>query len=146
MKKFVSVLFLCTMALIASAQADKMVGYWASVDDETGKEESIFYIFKATDGKYYGKIMKMLVHQGAVCDKCTGTDHNKPLEGMMLMRDLKADGKNLVGGKILDPKSGKTYNLKISLDEKTGNLKLRGSLDKAGLLGRTQYWVRRKSL
>jgi len=148
MKKFVSILFLCAATIFANAQVDKMLGYWASVDDETGKEESIFQIYKATDGKYYGKLVKLLEpdKKGAVCDKCTGADKDKPLEGLILMRGLVEDGKILSGGKITDPKNGKVYNVKVSIDEKTGKLKIRGSLDKMGALGRTQYWVKRKGL
>lgn len=148
MKKLVSVLFLCAATIFANAQVEKMLGYWTSVDDDSGKEESVFYVYKATDGKYYGKLVKLLEQEkkGAICDKCTGADKDKPLEGMVLMRGLKEDGKSLSGGKIMDPKNGKEYNLKVSLDEKTDRLKIRGSLDKSGLLGRTQYWVRRKGL
>jgi len=147
MKKFVSILFLCAATIFANAQADRILGYWASVDDETGKEESIFHIYKGTDGKYHGKLVKMLVPEfkDAVCDKCTGADKNKPLEGLIMMKGLVEDGKTL-SGKITDPKSGKLYNLKLSIDEKTGRLKVRGSLDRLGALGRTQYWIRRKGL
>jgi uncharacterized protein (DUF2147 family) len=147
MKKLVSILFLCAATIFANAQVEKMLGYWTSVDDDSGKEESVFYVFKATDGKYYGKLVKLLDPQkaGEVCDKCTGADHNKPLEGLILMRGLVEDGNILSGGKITDPKNGKVYNLKVSLDEKD-RLKIRGSLDKMGVLGRTQYWIRRKGL
>jgi len=148
MKKFVSILFLCAATIFANAQVDKMLGYWASVDDETGKEESIFYIYKATDGKYYGKLVKLLdpKKEGSVCDKCTGEDKDKPLEGLILMKGLVEDGKILSGGKITQPKTGKVYNVKVSIDEKTGRLKVRGSLDKSGILGRTQYWIRRSGI
>jgi len=148
MKKLLTILFLCVTTICVNAQVDKILGYWASVDDETGKQESVFYIFKATDGKYYGKLVKLLTpgREGALCDKCPGTDHNKPLEGLILMRGLVEDGNMLSGGKITDPKSGKVYNVKVSIDEKTGRLKVRGSLDKSGILGRTQYWIRRSGI
>ena len=42
-------------------------------------------------------------------------------------------------GKIYDPESGKTYNCTIKLDDE-GNLDVRGSLDKWGLVGRTTVW------
>ena len=145
MKKLVSILFLCATTIFANAQVDKMLGYWASVDEESGVEESIFHIYKGSNGNYFGKIVRLLdpKFKNAVCNKCTGEDKDKPLEGLLLMKNLKEDGKSLVGGKVLDPKSGKEYNVKLSIDEKTGRLKVRGSLDKTGLLGRTQYWVRK---
>ena len=41
------------------AQADKIVGKWKTIDDKDGSAKSIVYIFKATNGKYYGKIEKL---------------------------------------------------------------------------------------
>ena len=38
--------------------------------------------------------------------------------------------------------TGKVYNCTMSFDSKTGKLKVRGSLDKSGLIGRNQAWVR----
>ena len=148
MRKLVSILFLCAATVFANAQVDKMLGYWASVDEESGIEESVFHVYKGSNGSYFGKLVKLLDPQfkGAVCDKCTGEDKDRPLEGLLLMKNLKEDGNSLVGGKILDPKSGKIYNVKLTIDEKTGRLKVRGSLDKLGVMGRTQYWVRRKGL
>lgn len=45
------------------------------------------------------------------------------------------------GGKIYNPYDGKTYNSKMSID-KDGNLVLRGSLDKAGIFGKSMKWTR----
>ena len=55
---------------------------------------------------------------------------------------MKYDAKNnqLVGGKLLDPESGNFYYGKIY--PKDGKLVLRGSVDKFGLLGRNQTWIR----
>jgi uncharacterized protein (DUF2147 family) len=47
----------------------------------------------------------------------------------------------LRGGKVLDPENGKFYYAKIYLEN--GKLILRGSLDKRGLLGRSQTWIRK---
>ena len=39
---------------------------------------------------------------------------------------------------------GKVYKCNISFESKSGKLKVRGSLDKHGIIGRTQYWTRVK--
>ena len=123
------------------AQVNGIVGEWKTVDDKTGEQRSIVKIFKATDGLFYGKIVKMLVgEEGLVCDQCEGADHNKPIEGLVIIRGMKEDGGQLVGGRVLDPELGKFYYGKISL--KDGKLVLRGSLDKRGLLGRNQTWIK----
>lgn len=146
MKNFISKLFLALVLCAAvsgqiMAQVNAIVGEWKTVDDKTGEQRSIVKIFKATDGLYYGKIVKMLVgEEGLVCNQCEGADHNKPIEGLVIIRGMKEDAGQLVGGRVLDPESGKFYYGKISL--KDGKLVLRGSLDKRGLLGRNQTWIK----
>lgn len=140
MKKTLFLLAAMLLTSLASmAQVDKIVGDWKTVDDKTGQNFSIIHIFKATDGFYYGKIAKMLVGEGEVCVECTGADKDKPLEGLMIIRKFSEKNGELVGGKVLDPENGKFYYGKIYL--KDGKLVLRGSIDKAGILGRSQTWL-----
>ncbi|MDR1654131.1 MAG: DUF2147 domain-containing protein [Prevotellaceae bacterium] len=123
-----------------------MAGLWVSVDDKSGREQSIVQIFKATNGMYYGKLLKLLDERypkDILCVLCEGEDKNKPVEGLLIIRNMKPDGNKLVGGTIFDPETGNTYHCTISLEgEKT--LKLRGSLDKRGILGRSQYWIKKQ--
>lgn len=146
MKRLFLVMPMLVACSVAFGQIDKMLGYWVSVDENTGAKESVFYIYKATNGKYYGKVTDILLPEfyNAVCDKCEGSDKGKRVLGMDLMKDLKASDSKLVGGTIIDPRSGKKYRCRISYDAKTDQLRLRGSLDKMGLLGRTQVWNRKK--
>ncbi|MBQ7631553.1 MAG: DUF2147 domain-containing protein [Paludibacteraceae bacterium] len=124
-------------------QVDQIVGNWKTVDDKTAEERSIVSIYQGEDGLYYGKIAKMLVGEaGLLCTECEGADHNTPLEGLVIIRGMKAEKGELVGGRVLDPESGKFYYGKIYL--KDGKLVLRGSLDKRGFLGRNQTWLRAK--
>lgn len=130
-------MLLCSLA--SMAQIDKIVGDWKTVDDKTGQSFSIIHIFKATDGFYYGKITKMLMNQDEKCVECTGADKDKPLEGLMIIRKFSEKDGELVGGRVLDPENGKFYYGKIYY--KDGKLVLRGSIDKAGILGRSQTWL-----
>ena len=76
---------------LAFGQIDKIVGNWKTVDDKTGNNYAIITIYQGSNGLYYGKISKMLVKEnGLICDKCEGEDHNKPLEGLVIIRDMKA--------------------------------------------------------
>ncbi|MDR0368197.1 MAG: DUF2147 domain-containing protein [Bacteroidales bacterium] len=123
-------------------QVSSIVGEWKTVDDKTGEVRAMVRIFKANNGLYYGKIEKMYKYSDAVCEKCEGEDKGKPVQGMMIIRGMKADNNVLKEGYVLDPESGKKYYGTISYDAKTGKLKLRGSLDKRGILGRNQYWIK----
>ena len=120
----------------------QILGDWKTVDDKTGEKRSIVTIYKGSDGLYYGKVSKLLMYQELhpTCEACQGEDKNAPVEGLVIIRGMKAEDGQLVGGKVLDPESGKFYYGKIYL--KGGNLVLRGSLDKRGFLGRNQIWVK----
>ena len=135
----IMVLLVC---ISGSAQVSAILGDWKTVDDKTGERRSIVTIYKGSDGLYYGKISKMLMYQELElkCEACKDEDHNAPIEGLVIIRGMKAEDGQLVGGKVLDPESGKFYYGKIYL--KDGKLVLRGSLDKRGFLGRNQTWVK----
>ena len=141
MRQFFIFMALFMLPTILFRQVDQIVGRWKTVDDKTGDNFSIVEIYKGSDGLYYGKVAKMLVGPaGLVCDKCEGEDHNKPLEGLVIIRSMKAIDGELREGRVLDPESGKFYYGKIYLKE--GRLVLRGSLDKHGFLGRNQTWIK----
>lgn len=135
---FFAVTLLFSVNLFAQ---NPLLGEWITVDDATGEQKSIVRIYQADNGKYYGTIIQLLEENGetAVCTECTGEDHNKPIVGLTIIRDMQLKDNELRGGKVLDPDNGKFYYAKVYL--KDGKLILRGSLDKAGLLGRSQTWL-----
>ena len=126
------------------AQVDKMLGSWKTIDDKTGETKSVVRIYKATDGKYYGKIEKLFAEEGSKCIKCEGKDKDQPVLGMVIIRAMEDKKGSLENGSVLDPESGKFYYGSITYDEKTDKIKLRGSIDKLGVLGRSQVWIRVK--
>lgn len=135
---------LITMCVTGFAQVDRIPGKWKTIDDKDGSAKSIVYIFKATNGQYYGKIDKLFKEPEKLCTECGGANKNKPILGMMIINNLlEKDGK-LTGGTILDPKNGKVYKCNISIESGGDKLNVRGSLDKSGWIGRSQTWIRVK--
>lgn len=130
--------------IVAWAQSS-VLGEWVTVDDATGEQWAIVTIYQADNGLYYGTISTMLYQttnpEELLCTQCKGEDHRKPIEGLTIIRDMKMQNGELRGGHVLDPNNGKFYYGKIYL--KNGDLILRGSLDKAGILGRSQKWHRK---
>ena len=110
-------------------------GYWKTIDDETGETKSIVKVYEV-DGKLYGRVEKLLLKPGALCEKCEGADHNKPIEGMVVVWGLTPDDGEWAGGKVFDPEKNKTYRCKIWMED--GKIKIRGYL---GPFYRTQTWV-----
>ncbi|HWB76872.1 MAG TPA: DUF2147 domain-containing protein [Nannocystaceae bacterium] len=116
---------------------DSPVGVWKTIDDDSGEAKSQVKIYER-DGKLRGKITKLYNNPDALCEACDGEDYNTPILGMTIMWGLEEDDGEWSGGKIFDPKKGKTYNCKIWLED-DGDLKVRGY---AGPFYRTQTWHR----
>lgn len=143
MKKFtLSLIFTIAINCLAFGQIDKIIGKWKTIDDNDGSTKSIVYIFKATNGKYYGKIEHLFKNPEKKCTECSGTNKDKPVLGMLVINEMTEKSGTLTGGTILDPNNGKVYKCNINIDTKTGNLNVRGSLDKSGFIGRTQIWLK----
>lgn len=126
-----------------NAYSQSVIGTWKTIDDETGREKSIVEIYEE-NGKIYGKIIELLDKEdrGRKCSNCNGSDKDKPIIGMVVIRGLSKDGDEYNGGKILDPKSGKIYKCYLKLESKD-KLIVRGYIG-ISLLGRSQKWIRIK--
>ncbi len=120
-----------------------LTGQWKTIDDETHEPKSIIEIYE-DDQKIYGKIIKLFrkptEDQNPVCDKCQDELKNKPITGMIILKNLKnKSSTEWSDGSILDPKNGKTYSCKVELIDNGTRLKVRGFIG-FSLLGRTQVW------
>ena len=141
MKKIIfSIIFM--MMPFAAAFAQDVVGKW-KLEDGT----AIVEVYKQGDA-FNGKIVWLEKPDGP--DGKPAADRNNPdkslqsrqLMGLNMLSGLKKDGNEYTGGKIYDPGNGKTYNCSMKVEGDI--LKVRGSLDKKGLLGRTMDWFRVK--
>ncbi len=141
MKKIL--LFSFILLAFFNLKAQDVTGKWKTIDDETGKPKSIIEIYQK-DGKYYGKIVKLLTEENkdGICHTCETKYKNKNIIGLVILKDLKKDGDEYGDGEIMDPKNAKTYSAYIKL-ENPDKLKVRGYIG-FSLLGRTQYWQRVK--
>ena len=134
-------------ALSALAQSSSPAGLWKTIDDGTKKEKSLVRIVE-TNGVYNGRIEKLLDPAMAptdpVCKDCSDERKDKPILGMIILRNVKASTDEKAayeGGDILDPNNGKVYRVKLKLVDGGAKLEVRGFIG-ISLLGRTQTWVR----
>ena len=133
---------ICMMIPTFSALAQDVIGKW-KLEDGT----AIVEVYKVGN-VYNGKIVWL--QEPTEPDGTPAVDSNnpdkklrtRPLIGLNMLHGLKKDGKKYSGGKIYDPGNGKTYNCSMQVDGNT--LKVRGSLDSMGILGRTMDWFRVK--
>lgn len=141
MKKIIfSIIFM--MMPLAAAFAQDVIGKW-KLEDGT----AIVEVYQQGDA-FNGKIVWLEKPNGP--DGKPAVDRNNPdknlqsrqLMGLNMLSGLKKNGNEYTGGKIYDPGNGKTYNCSMKVEGDV--LKVRGSLDKKGLLGRTMDWFRVK--
>ena len=128
---------------VAWAANDTPVGTWRQIDDVTGKPKSIIQITE-NNGKLEGKVMQVLLSDDGphpTCKKCEGERKDQPVEGMVIMWGVRKDDDVWDGGKILDPKNGKVYSVKLSLTDAGQKLDVHGYIG-ISLLGRSQVWER----
>jgi uncharacterized protein (DUF2147 family) len=138
-KFLVLLLALLPMAAFAQSQA---AGRWKTIDDETGKVKSIVEITEANNGSLQGRVVEILNSTrgpNPVCDKCSGANKDRPIQGMTILWGLKKDGDAWSGGTILDPAKGKTYKAKAELLDGGSRLGVSGCI---AFICRQQVWVR----
>jgi uncharacterized protein (DUF2147 family) len=131
---------LSTVSFVAIAQ-DAIERIWYN-QEKTAKVQ----IFKATDGKFYGKIVWLKEpnnEEGKPKVDKNNPDKAKkstPLMGLQLLKGFKKDGDTeYEDGTIYDPKNGKTYSCKINRKGET--LEVRGYVG-ISLIGRTTIWTK----
>jgi uncharacterized protein (DUF2147 family) len=147
MKRFQSKIFLLAGLLFITSQvfSQDVVGKWTTIDDETGNRASIVQLWMIS-GQLYGKVLETWDDDGVtptdnLCDKCTGSNKDKKIRGMIIVNGLTKSGDIWKAKKgIMDPKNGKYYDVKIWLED-PNTLTVRGSI---GPIGRKQTWHRVK--
>lgn len=139
------VLLLALPAPVLSAAADARlaspVGLWEPMDS-SGKPLGLIRIYEV-NGLYYGRIEPSYPgdDRNARCTRCTDERHNQPIIGLVLLRHLRPENGEYVGGDILDPDTGHVYSSKMRLTDGGRQLIMRGYVG-IPLLGRSGTWQR----
>lgn len=130
------------LAPLAAAFAQDVVGQWKLEDGS-----AIVEVYQEGD-VFNGKVVWL--QNPTEADGSPAVDDKNPdaklrtrqIIGLNMLSGLKKNGGEYSGGSIYDPGNGKTYNCSMKVEGDV--LKVRGSLDKRGLLGRTMDWFRVK--
>jgi len=126
------------------AQSDEICDFWL-----TEKGDSQVQVFKASNGKFYGKVVWMEKDKDA-------TDTKNPNEklrsvkvvGLQILNNsiYNPKSKTWEAGTIYDPESGNTYDCYLWLDKDKNILKLKGYVLGIKFLGRESQWKREPKL
>src|SRR5262245_542129 len=138
--------FLVTVAgvvfvMAAPLAADSPAGRWDTVDENRGKVTTRVEVYEQ-GGKIFGKITGLTEPNNAegkpkICTKCEGADKDRPILGLVIIKDLSPSDGHYKGGTILDPTDGKVYKAEIWVED--GKLKVRGYL---GVFYKTRTWIK----
>lgn len=139
MKRIITIA-IALIAGLSGASAQDILGKW-KLDDGTAIVEII-----RNGNVYDGKIVwleELTDKNGAPVRDDKNPDkslRSRELMGLKMLIGLKDLGEEYGQGQIYDPGNGKTYHCSMKVQGDV--LKVRGSLDKKGLLGRTMDWFR----
>ena len=129
----VAVYALCMVVLAQSN--DPILGKWQNSSGE-GRIE----IYKKGD-KYFGKLYWVKDATKKDVNNPDESLRSRPIKDLEILTDFTKKGNTYEGGKIYDPKSGKTYSCKMT--PKGDKLEVRGYVG-VSLLGRTEVFTRVK--
>ncbi len=152
MKKVITIAIILFTVSIGLFATDPALGYWKSIDDESGEVTAGWEVYEEA-GVLYGKILKVV---GKPADElaveCKGPYKDFPVPGDTSKMTLintpwiyglvnKGEGK-WRNGRIIDPENGKSYASEITFHNaggkyKVDTLEMRG---KIGPFGRSQFW------
>ena len=139
----ITLLIAMISGFVASAQkADAILGQWANPN---GQDHILIY---KKGNKYFGKLDWIKFPNDEQGNPKTDKNNpdkalqSRPDLGLELLKDFTFDGDDVYeDGTIYDPKSGKTYSCKMTIEG--NNLKIRGYV-LFSLFGRSEVWTRVK--
>jgi uncharacterized protein (DUF2147 family) len=139
MKNLFLILVSFFMLNTLSAQADKVTGIWYNTE-----KTSKFKIFKATNGKYYAKIVWLDEPDKKDVENPDEAKKDVPLMGMRFLNSFTYDNEKnqWLGGTIYDPGSGKTYDCYMWFEENENILHVKGYVMGMKFAGKKVEWSR----
>lgn len=133
---------LCFKSASYATDGTDITGFWKTIDDKTGKPQSIVAIYNNI-GKYYGRIIATYKDDGSFGDdlyhqkeRAPGVVGNPFYAGIDIIWAMEKKGSKYTDGKIIDPQRGDVYDAEIW--PKDGKLIVRGEIL---FLGENQTWL-----
>jgi len=143
-KNLIFIAFLLFASAYAYGQADKIVGIWVPA-----KGTSQVRIFKATNGKYYGKVEWLKEDKDKLdVNNPEEAQRSKKIWGLMILKDFtyNSEKNRWEGGTVYDPDNGKTYDSYVWFDGDDNTMTLKGYVLGMKFIGRAEDWVRNAEL
>lgn len=142
MKRLLNGLILVFLIINTQVFAEDVTGFWKTIDDKTGKPQSIVAVYEY-QGKYYGRMIETINDETGQIDntierpknRAEGVKGHPYYSGLDFIWGLEKKGNRYTNGHIMDPHEGKIYGCEMWL--KDGNLIVRGEVL---VFGRNETW------
>lgn len=134
-------IFLTFLPVAGISKEGSLAGTWITYDENSGVATSKVEITER-NGAIEGRIVKLIGVESsskAVCDKCEGDRKNKRVEGLIILWGVKREGRIFTDGRILDPRSGKSYDVRITPSNGGTKLELRAYIG-TPFAGQSVFW------
>ncbi len=138
---FLLSLLISSFVAFAQTSSTAVLGEWLNED-----KDAKVTIYQQGD-KFFGKVSWLKEPNGDDGkpkldeENSDASLRSRPIKGLVLLKDFHFEDNEWKGGRIYDPKNGKTYDCYMSL-ESSNKLKIRGFVMGMRRLGRTTYWTR----
>ncbi len=140
MKTLITVFVCLVFVAVSFGQEEKVKGVFYNTE-----KTSKIKIFKATNGKYYGKIVWLETPDKVDKNNPNPAKRNDPLMGMLFVKGFNYDAekKQWTDGTIYDPDNGKTYDCFIWFEDNNNDiLHVKGYVLGMKFAGREVEWTR----
>jgi uncharacterized protein (DUF2147 family) len=141
MKKLLISIYMI-LAFAIPLLADDIQGFWKTIDDKTGKQQSVVAIYEF-QGKYFGRVIGSYDENNYLYDniyspktQAYAVPGSPYYSGLDIIWNIQKQGNKYKGGSVLDPEHGKVYDAEMWLDN--GNLIVRGEIL---FFGRNVKWL-----
>jgi uncharacterized protein (DUF2147 family) len=139
---YIALALLATMGAARAADDSSAAGWWQPIDGKTGEPLGLIRIYE-DHGLFFGRIEPSSPSddRSRRCTRCTDERRDQPIIGLVLIRNMRPQGDEYVGGDILDPDTGWIYGCKFRVIDDGRKLMMRGYFG-ISLFGRSQIWKR----
>jgi uncharacterized protein (DUF2147 family) len=139
---YIALIGLCTISAAGAADLSTAAGWWQPIDGKTGEPLGLINIYQ-DHGLFFGRIEPSSPSddRSRKCTRCPDERRDQPIIGLVLIRNMRQQGDEYVGGDIVDPDTGWIYGCKFRLIDDGRKMVMRGYFG-ISLFGRSQIWKR----
>lgn len=143
MRKFCILTLFLLSSWATAANSANPVGFW-QLNDARQQPLALIYVYRSKNNTLSADLIRYFPNAYAKCTRCTGKLKNRSLQKFPFITALQPAGDNQWrNGLLLNPQTGKTTKVKLTLSAQGRQLKI-VSYRFISWFGNAKIWSRRK--